>query len=546
VGGLASAVDHAPVGGAAIDTIISRKTRGDSMDDPEREQQASPSSRDGGVSRREFVERAGLVGLGAVVVPSGIAGTAWAAGAGTAPAAAAGRATAATISVSGSQFGVSTCYIGANEGNVRFSTADMTDLGINTFRIYGSLPRWEWQDPYPVYGEPTIDQIKADPGVISWAWWDDAMTNPPGGSDYWWSMGSTLWQGNARTIFGSLQAAGIRPVLVLRNVDNVTVNGVFQPAWAPNPPVTAADQNVWWGHVFSVVYWLNVRNNYNVNDFEVHNEPDNRMQGWGGTEQQYMQFVQLTHDAISYVYQTYLPGRAYHVYAPVTKGGSSWPLDALQQVAPYFDSVDIHDYNSDISGYVEKVHGWMDSTGHSSYPLWITEWGTYLPGNYTSASFSVSLIQNLIRASQPGADYVYGSHIFALYDWSAGTGGFANGGFQGLIDASGNRRPAYYATRIGIRALQGCRPTYASTSSTSDLMAITTKDASGQVWLLVTNSSSTAHSVTADLSALVTSATATMWQFDSTHNDVVVAQPVLAGGRVTFTVPATAGVLLLL
>ena len=264
-------------------------------------------------------------------------------------------ASSATISVSGTQWGVSTAYIGATEGNVRFNTADMSDLGINTYRIYGGMSRWEWQDPYSPYGTPTIDQIKANPSVINWTWWDNAMTNPPNGSDYWWSNGPTLWQGNARTIFANLQSAGIRPVVTVRNRDN---NG--NPAWAPNPPVTANDWNVWWGHVFSTVYWLNVRNNYNVNDFEIHNEPNNSSQGWGGTESQYFTFAQYTHDAVAYVFNTYLPGRTYHVYAPVTTGGSSWPNDALQQIPAYFDSVDIHDYSGSISSYVQQVHGWMD------------------------------------------------------------------------------------------------------------------------------------------------------------------------------------------
>lgn len=176
----------------------------------------------------------------------------------------------ATIVVSGAQWGVSTDYIGATEGNVRFDTSDMTDLGINTYRIYGGMSRWEWQNPYATYGAPAIDQIKADPNVVNRAWWDNAMTIPPNGSDYWWRGPSGLWQGNARTMFAGPQSAGIRPVLTLRNRDN---NG--NPAWAPNPPVTADDWNVWWGHVFSTVYWLSVRNSYNVDDFEIHNEPNN-------------------------------------------------------------------------------------------------------------------------------------------------------------------------------------------------------------------------------------------------------------------------------
>jgi hypothetical protein len=291
----------------------------------------SPS---GSFTRREFVERAGALGL-AVALPGAAVSRAQAA-----------PAVPATIAVSGAQWGVSTAFIGATEGNVRFDVADLEDAGVSTYRIYGGMSRWEWQDDDGVYGEPTIDQIKADPNVVNWNWWDDAMTNPPNGSDYWWSGDSGIWQGNARTIFSSLAAHGIRPVLTIRNRDN---NG--NPGWSPNPPVTNADWNEWWEHVFATVYWLNVRNDYRVDDFEVHNEPNNRGQGWGGTEAQYFELVQYTHDAIDWVYRNFLPGRAYHVYAPVTSGGSSWPLDALQQVAGFFDSVDIHDYSSDITDY---------------------------------------------------------------------------------------------------------------------------------------------------------------------------------------------------
>jgi hypothetical protein len=85
-------------------------------------------------------------------------------------------ATTQTVVVSGSQIGVSPPYIGATEGNVRFDVADLQDAGINTYRIYGGMCRWEWQNDSSTYGSPTIDQIKANPGVINWTWWDNAMT----------------------------------------------------------------------------------------------------------------------------------------------------------------------------------------------------------------------------------------------------------------------------------------------------------------------------------------------------------------------------------
>src|SRR5690349_15233330 len=65
--------------------------------------------------------------------------------------------TAATITVNGTQWRYSTCYIGAVEGSSRFNIADLQDLGINTYHLYGGMSRWEAQDDDGIYGSPTID-----------------------------------------------------------------------------------------------------------------------------------------------------------------------------------------------------------------------------------------------------------------------------------------------------------------------------------------------------------------------------------------------------
>jgi hypothetical protein len=446
-----------------------------------------------------------------------------------------GQAPSATITVSGTPWGVSTCSIGASEGNVRFDIRDLQDAGITTYRIYGGMSRWEWADDDGVYGAPTIEEIQKDPDVINWAWWDAAMTNPPNGSDYWWSGEDQGWQGNARTIFRALNGAGIRPVLTLRNVDNFG-----NPAWAQqlNPPTSPEDWNEWWEHVFATVYWLNVRNDYNVNDFEVHNEPNSPRQGWRGTIGDYYAFMQYTHDAIRHVYETYLPGRTFHVYAPVT-GGSSWPPAVMQNAGAWFDAVDVHNYSSDITGYTAQVRGWMNQYGKANAQLWVSEWATYR-GGYQSASTGVqTILNNLLRGARPGNAHIDGSHLFTFYDWA----GLAN--FQGLVGPTGTKLASFYAFRMGIRALDGCRTTYQSPTSDSNLLAITTKDAAGRLYLLVTNSASrTSYTVTADLSAFKPSGLDTMWQFDAVHADAPVDPPTLNNGQVRFMIPAMAAVLI--
>ena len=435
--------------------------------------------------------------------------------------------------------GISTQYIGAVEGNVGFDLADLQDLGINTYRIYGGMSRWEAKDDDGKYGWPSITEIKANPDLVNWDWWDTVMTYPPDGSDYWWSGNpDEVWQGSARTIFSSLKQANIRPVVTIRNVDNG-----WLPDWALqlNPPRTEADWNEWWEHVFATVYWLNVRNDYQVDDFEIHNEPNHRPQGWGGNQADYFELVKVAEDAIAHVYSTYLPKRTFDIHAPNTDTGSQWPEDTLAAIPTSFDSIGVHHYDWDISAYVQQVRSWMHGTIHERSPLWVSEWGTYTKG-YDDLNFSLTLLQNMIRMSQPGESYVYGSHIFSLYDWGH------HGGFEGLVNAAGDRRLSYYAFRMGIRALQGGREVLLTTGNNSDFMAIATQDNQGRIFLLVVNSSSADRMVKVSIptSTPATEEKATIWEFSKTTLDEVVEETYPEAGSISLRVPAHAGRLILI
>ena len=442
----------------------------------------------------------------------------------------------AVLKIYDSPIGITTRYIGACEGNINFDLADIADLNINTYRIYGGMSRWEPQDDDGRYGLPTIAQIKTDPSVIDWDWWDTVMTRPAGGSDYGWSGNAAdLWQGSARDLFSGLKQAHVRPVLTLRNSD-----AGWNPDWALqlNPPRTEAGWNEWWEHVFATVYWLNVRNDYQVDDFEIHNEPDNREQGWGGTQLDYFELVRIAQEAISYVYATYLPDRIYHIHAPMTTGGSSWPNAVLNKIPQRFDSVNVHSYAADISPYMQQVHSWMNTSGYSTAPLWLGEWGTYTDG-YDDLDFALSLLQNLIRAAQPGDSHVYGSHLFSLYDWGKADG------FAGLINAEGDRRLSYYALRMGIRALQGGRPVLLSQfENGADLMAIATQDFQNSLFVLIVNSSATAKSVSLNSAELIESGTAKVWQISQQKLDTIIAEKSFQAGSLEASLPKKSAMLL--
>jgi hypothetical protein len=439
----------------------------------------------------------------------------------------------ATLKFSNTPTGVSTRYIGAVEGNINFDIKDLQDLGINTYRIYGGMSRWEAEDDDSKYGWPAIAQIKANPNLINWAHWDKIMTDPPDGSDYWWSgEPGTVWQGNARTIFTTLKQANIRPVVSIRNVDSS-----WNPSWALqlNPPRTEEDWNEWWEHIFATVYWLNVRNDYRVDDWEIHNEPDNREQGWGGTRADYFEMVKVAKDAIDFAYKTYLPARTYRIHGPKTVGGSNWPIEAFREIPNYFDTVNFHNYDADISNYTRKVRGWMRGTALANSQVWIGEWGSYKV-SYNDLSLALSSIENLIRGSQPGDNYIYGSHIFCLYDW--GGPGLA----EGLLGKGRVRRAGYYALRMGIRVLQGARSTFFPVTNSANLMAVVTLDASNNVRLLVANSQSQSYTVNADISGLITAGKGTVREFSSRAMDRSTGNLNLNEGHVTFMVTGNSAV----
>jgi hypothetical protein len=278
-----------------------------------------------------------------------------------------------------------------------------------------------------------------------------------------------------------------------------------------------------------------VRNNYVVDNWEVHNEPNNSSQGWAGTESDYMTFINYTAQAIHWVYSHYLPGRTPHIYAPATSNCCSWALTAMQTEGPtVFDSLTFHDYQSNPSE-ITTLRTDMNTNGYPGAPAWITEMGSYRERTYDQQSTDNNIIVAWwIQASQPGNNYVNGVELFSLYDWGSG---YASGAVHGSYPSAEAYTPGYYAMRIAARALVGGRPTYQVTSSLNNVISIVTKDSSGDYYLIACNTGHKAVTVTADLSALIISRTGTQWEFSSANQDAIVGSPTLSNGKVTFSIP---------
>jgi len=82
------------------------------------------------------------------------------------------------------------------------------------------------------------------------------------------------------------------------------------------------------------------------------------------------------------------------------------------------------------------------------------------------------------------------------------------------------------------------RKALSATVSVRNVISVVTKGSSGHYYLLACNSGSPAVTMTANLSALITSGTGTQWEFSAANNDAIVGTPTLSNGMVTFTIPA--------
>jgi hypothetical protein len=452
-----------------------------------------------------------------------------------------------TITVQNTVLGQTTTYIGATEAG-GFYIDDLTDLGINTYRLWTKMDELEWwddDDPTDdalwndsAYGTPTIAQVKANPNLVPWAaWWDARFTETQP-----WRYGTQTRQG----IIAALTSNNITPVVVLRTYDDQgnpeqrKEEGGAQ--WAPRPPVDTNFRNEWWEHCFAIVYWLNVRNSYAVTHFEVLNEPDYPGQGWTGwpdaDEAGYVQLVQDAYDAVKFVND--MVGLPTYIYAPVVASyGSSYLSYSLQNADPQIQVVDYHTYASDPTASINDVKDTISNNNPDGVtePIWVSEWGA-LWTTYDTINRALLTAEQLMTFSE---EEVEGVTIFNMYDWST-----TAGQDYGLIDlqddgeGGANRVPTetYYAYRLMTRGLKNAKDRLDFTCSGlgSSGRVMVTRDADN-LYIIVKNGNGL---VTVDISAVPGySGTATVYEYSAANKDVVVATPAVTNGQFSFTAPTT-------
>jgi len=411
--------------------------------------------------------------------------------------------------------GVTEKSIGACEGDQGFKISDLRDIGIKNYRIWASALRHPWNDEDGVWGSPTIAQIKANPNLIAWSLWDSTLRN-------------TGFRSHGRSLYDmltSLKSNDITPVLSLKN------NWKDVPGLTP--PRTDADYNEVWENVFALVYAINVRNDLDINDWEVDNEPDLT---WPGTRDEYLKYSRSTYDAIKYVYDKYLPGKSFRFYDPVAGTGNgqdlTWVSESIRQNGDIIDVVDWHHYVGSSAGDAAQIRGWINRYGVGQKELYLSEWGTYW-GGYESHDNAMVFGKYLMEHSLVEGSYIDSSAIFSLYDW--GKPGQSTY-MPGLITQNSAKTRSYYAFRMVTRAFQGSKTRYVLQNVPSDpgLLVAATRGG-GKLYLTVYNNGGTTRNFAFDVSAHKTSGGFKLRKYSSVVNDEIIGNPTFVNGIISVT-----------
>ncbi len=445
-----------------------------------------------------------------------------------------------SIEVNKTVVGQTTQYVGATEGGY-FNVDDLTDCGINTYRIWVGMSDVEYcddDDPRGYvwecdragnaqYGLPISDTIKADPDVIDWENWD-LHINDPG---YRWRTGQ-----NPDTAYGDmvgeLVAKDILPVLCLRNRDEFD-----WPGWAPDPPFDDAALSEWWQYCFAVAYWFNVRNGYGVTHFEIHNEPDLSSQGWHGSQAEYADLVRVARDAITTANDMAAVDTV--ILAPVE---SQCPFprtytyfsDFFETADSLIDIADFHWYHmngtyplSDLQVAIEGIAAEIVAHNPDGLvePLWVSEYGNFSsPCTYDTLAEAMRTARQLLVFSREG---IRGVNIFPFYDW---------GTTCGLVTSDGDKTETYYAYRLLIRALAGGKDRLEFQSEGASDEVMVTRDLQ-HIYVIVVDGDGT---VSVDLSAWgVPDSMAIIREYSAAHKDEITGTAAISGGQFSFTAPAT-------
>lgn len=213
-----------------------------------------------------------------------------------------------------------------------------------------------------------------------------------------------------------------------------------------------------------------------------------------------------------------------------------WVIATIQQNDAIVDVISANFYRpwNVTKDTLPIVHERIDlyDTDGVHEPVHLGEWGHYNSRGYESVSGALKWGEDLIWQSNC-FDYPNSkgdiSSIFSLYNWD---------GMQGIIagipPATPVKTETYYAFRTIIRGLQGGRPMYGQIENYGS-QVVNTKAPDGTLYVLF-QGGKTATTISLDVSAHVSSGTATFYEYSANHKDEIIGTAGFTGGILNFTV----------
>ncbi len=449
----------------------------------------------------------------------------------------------------------SMAYIGANVADKVHDPAHLTDMGMNTIRIFVGMERFQDSNPDGTYAHPSISRLQTD-----------LQSNP---SSIEGLVNYSRFESKAaqykRDIFDRIKSInGMKPLLVLRpsaNWGKSYVPGNRQIAGGcktlggsnvyPNDWVWREDDlTEWYAYVVTLVYWLKKNGYTNIDRFSAANEPNQQKwgtshshQGWCGTHQDYVKFAKATYDALKFAFSIYMDSRPFYLHAGALSLSNSslsgdyntWVKSIMSAgklgSGSIYDVMDTHPYNDDPRETARSTFAAAQTVGVSP-KMWLSEWGGISSGD---SAVVKRMVRGLIRMNQPGSGFVYGSQLWKLYD----------DGTAGILSSSGSsKRPGYFALKQVIAAV-GYQKTVIPanfTSATSTLDSVFTKNSDGSYNALISNTGSST-SVTLKLNAIVSSGSVDIYRWGPGRNtsasESIYQTKSISGGQIDFEIPSS-------
>jgi hypothetical protein len=356
-----------------------------------------------------------------------------------------------TITITGAPMGRSFKEFGIS--------ADPFSPNFRSFEISASLLRFSVELPSISTPGLTALQVKESPNLVPWADWDVAMNR-------------------YRKPFAELTKTGSGVLIVLPLPPMLNARLALQ---------TPEQRNAWWIKIYAFAKWLNVRNRFGWNRFELPISSD-RVSSIPETD--YIEALKIVRNALE---AAFAPLSSHFLllgpaapFAQVESDvsiseGKGLVYDVLEtgQEGVNVASAAIDGFGDEALKAVREIHDRARAGARGPVPVWVTSWN---PGSKEPSVSASTVISTMIRLATPGENHVDGL----------------------VLDPTSSKDASVRnAASFALKALGRATSVYRTASTSGEVVALATRDEKRNLYVLITNTGQVSHSVNLDLQSLL-------------------------------------------